>query len=89
MWIEAETVSIKRYATARGERLYAVFRSKDGSQMGIWSPLGHPHLRRLHLGDRVILQRSASGRLGLVPQPQALLAQVGLWLLRNRYWQLI
>lgn len=89
MWLEAQVISIQWRSTPRGQRLYTVFKGVDGSEMGIWTTGNYRNLRNLQLGDTVILKRNSSGCLCLAPLSLSLLARVGLFALRNKYWRLI
>jgi hypothetical protein len=89
MLIEAQVMSLNFRSTSNGERIYAVFKTIDGNEVGIWAPADHAALQGLRSGDTVSLRRSHQGHLHLAPQPLTYLSQLGIFALLNRSWRLI
>ncbi|MGJ3249065.1 MAG: hypothetical protein ACFE0I_23710 [Elainellaceae cyanobacterium] len=65
-YIDAHVISLRTYATALGDRTYAVFKVADGTELGFWSYAKHPVLKPLRVGDQISLRRNDNGRLRLV-----------------------
>ncbi|MEB3212660.1 MAG: hypothetical protein VKL39_14970 [Leptolyngbyaceae bacterium] len=87
--IDAQVTSLTVRATDLGDRMYAVFKTMDGSLLGFWSDADHPALRTLRVGDTVALKRNAKGHLTLAPQPAANTNATGIFALLLRPWRLL
>lgn len=86
--IEAEVISLTSRSTARGDRIYAVFKAVDGSTLGFWSQADHPALQGLRVGDPVTLKRNSKGHLYLAFQPVSYASGIGIFALLQRPWRL-
>ncbi|HEY9879853.1 MAG TPA: hypothetical protein V6D29_15465 [Leptolyngbyaceae cyanobacterium] len=79
---------MQRRSIPRGQRLYAILRAVDDSETGIWTT-DYRNLRSSHLGATGILQRNPFGHPCPTSLSLSLLARVGLFALRNKYWRLL
>jgi hypothetical protein len=65
MLLRAQLISLNTHLTQRGQRLYAVFESPDGDQVGLWTLADHPSLARSQVGDYVWFEQDERGSLHL------------------------
>jgi hypothetical protein len=94
---QAHLTSLKRLTTPLGQRIYAVFKTVEGSEVGIWTSANHKILAALKMGDVVFLKRNAQGHLELAPtslfsgQPMSNLAQFLAFLQHflQHHWRLL
>ena len=96
--VAARVTALTPRSTALGDRIYAVFKTVDGSTLGFWACAEHPVLRSLRVGDAIALTRKTNGRLSF-PSSQSVSnahvrAQHGaqpasILVLLQRLWRLI
>jgi hypothetical protein len=89
MLIEAQVILLKHCSTALGQRLYAVFETIDGRQLGVWVPADCAAVSLLRVGDTVSLKRDTQGRLHLAPQPLSYATNLGIFALLKNLWRLV
>ncbi|MEL6136683.1 MAG: hypothetical protein AAFQ61_08560 [Cyanobacteria bacterium J06626_23] len=61
MRIKAQVIDVQHISTARGNRLYTVFRATDGSELGVWT--SDSAIVPPQIGDQVFLRRDRQGSL--------------------------
>jgi hypothetical protein len=59
--VSARVKSILPKVTRSGSRLYAVFVTDEGQELGLWAPADHSMLSTLHSGDQVLFSRDVKG----------------------------
>jgi len=65
MQVKAHVTDVHQFDTARGHRLYTVFRTLDGCEIAVWT--SDPDLQRPQIGDPVMLTRDRQGSLHFNP----------------------
>lgn len=69
MFFKAQVASSRLFSTARGKRLYLVFRSADRDELGIWLTPDQLQADDLRMGDVVFLKRNHRGCSQLIFDP--------------------
>ncbi len=67
--IEAEVISVQLFTTARGKRLYALFRLLPNKPIGIWTN-ADDYISCLQPGDRVIFRHSGGTKYEFVAKTE-------------------
>ncbi|MBE9077085.1 hypothetical protein IQ241_07205 [Romeria aff. gracilis LEGE 07310] len=86
MLTEAQVVSLKFCPTRRGDRVYTVFKTVDGQELGLWRAAS-PDIGRLSIGDRVALKRDRGGHWQIVSKRSSPI-QTGFYSRLWPTWQL-
>ena len=95
--VAARMTALTSCLMALGDRIYAVFKTVDGSTLGFWACAEHPVLRSLRVGDAIALTRKPNGRLSFPSQSvsnahvhaQHGVQPAGIFVLLQRLWRLI
>ncbi len=61
MQVKAHVTDVQQLDTARGHRCYTVFKTVDGSELGVWFSQSASKLPQV--GDQVFLRRDSQGSL--------------------------
>lgn len=69
MLFKAQIASSQLFSTARGKRLYVVFKSADKDELGLWLTPSQLKENDLQVGDVVFLKHNRQGQLRFIFHP--------------------
>jgi len=88
MFVIAHVTSWQVFSTARGQRLYVVFKAVDSRELALWVTPRYLQENDLGVGDVVLLRRNHQGCswVAFCPLPCQLQLKLFAWFNQGRRW---